>query len=132
MNKDSGMTTILIIDDDTAVLSALRRVLVGAGYEVVEASDAGRALVRFAGHPADLVITDIFMPGMDGIEFIMRVKEAFPAARVIAMSGGGFMHQDNVLGAAAMLGAEAVLPKPFTPDEVLATVARALGLDAPS
>jgi CheY-like chemotaxis protein len=71
-------------------------------------------------------MTDIFMPEMDGIEFIMRVKEAFPEARIIAMSGGGRLSMDSVLGAAGMLGAGDVLAKPFTAGEVLAAVDRAL------
>lgn len=120
------MATILIIDDDESILRPLRRILESQGHDVVEATDGGTALRRFAGHPTDLVVTDIFMPEMDGIEFIMRVKEAFPEARVIAMSGGGRLPMENVLGAAEKLGAEAVLEKPFTVDEVLAAVDRAL------
>ncbi|GMV04049.1 MAG: hypothetical protein AMXMBFR53_03300 [Gemmatimonadota bacterium] len=117
---------ILIIDDDPEILRALRRILEAGGYEVQEAADGRTALRHFAGHPTDVVLTDIFMPEMDGIEFIMRVKEAFPEARVVAMSGGGLLPSGSVLGAAAHLGAEAVLAKPFTIEEVLEAVGRAL------
>lgn len=120
------MARILIIDDDPDILKLLRRVLESRGHTVLEASDGSTALRHFAGDPADLVLTDIFMPQMDGIELIMRVKEAFPEARVVAMSGGGRLPMSNVLGAASMLGAEDVLAKPFTAAEVLAAVERAL------
>lgn len=124
------MATILIIDDDPDVLRPLRRILESKGHTVAEASDGQTALRYFAGHPTDLVLTDIYMPQMDGIEFIMRVKEAFPEARILAMSGGGRLSMDSVLGAASKLGAEDVLAKPFTADEVLAAVDRALASPA--
>jgi CheY-like chemotaxis protein len=120
------MARILIIDDDPDILRLLRRILESRGHTVLEAADGSTALRHFAGNPADLVLTDIFMPHMDGIELIMRVKEAFPEARVVAMSGGGRLPMSNVLGAASMLGAEDVLAKPFTADEVLAAVDRVL------
>ena len=120
------MARILIIDDDPEILRVLRRVLESRGHTVLEAGDGATALRHFAGDPTDLVLTDIFMPQMDGIELIMRVKEAFPEARVLAMSGGGRLPMSNVLGAASMLGAEEVLAKPFTAAEVLAAVERAL------
>jgi len=72
------------------------------------------------------VITDIYMPEMDGIEFIRRVREAFPEARIIAMSGGGFLSKDKILGAAGLLGADEVLGKPFTSAEVREAVERVL------
>jgi DNA-binding NtrC family response regulator len=62
------------------------------------------------------------MPEMDGIEFLIRVQEAFPDVRLIAMSGGGFQPKENVLGAASMLGAITVLEKPFDVEDVLAAV----------
>jgi len=120
------MATILIIDDQPEILRTLRRVLEAHGHVVEEASDGQTALRHFAGRPADVVITDIYMPEMDGIEFIMRVKEAFPEARIIAMSGGGGLAKESVLGAAVKLGAELVLEKPFTAEQVTEAVARAL------
>lgn len=125
------MATILIIDDDPDVLRSLRRVLESGGHSVVEAGDGQTALRHFAGQPTDLVITDIYMPEMDGIQFIMRLKEAFPEARVIAMSGGGWQAKENVLGAASILGAEAVLEKPFTVEDVASAVERVLAGSAP-
>jgi CheY-like chemotaxis protein len=125
------MASILIIDDDPDVLRTLRRVVESQGHTVHEAADGVTALRFFAGQPTDLVITDIYMPGMDGIELIMRIKEAFPEARVVAMSGGGRLPMDNVLGAASMLGAEALLEKPFTVEDVASAVERALAASRP-
>ncbi len=120
------MATILIIDDEPEILRVLRRVLEAKGHVVEEASDGQTALRHFAGHPTDLVITDIYMPEMDGIEFIMRVKEAFPEARIIAISGGGGLVKEEVLGAAAELGADMILEKPFSADQVTDAVTQVL------
>ena len=120
------MASILLIDDQPDLLQALRRVLEEAGHTVAEARDGKSALRQFAGRPTDLVVTDIYMPGMDGIEFLIRLHEAFPEARVIAMSGGGHLSKDHVLGAASMLGARQILPKPFTTQELLQAVEWAL------
>lgn len=121
------MATILIIDDQPEILRVLRRVLELHGHVVAEASDGRTALRHFAGRPADVVITDIYMPEMNGIEFIMRVKEAFPEARIVAMSGGGGLAKEDVLGAAQRLGADAILQKPFTVEQVKETVEGVLG-----
>ena len=89
------MARILIIDDQPAVLRALRSTLEQAGHEVTEAPEGKTALRHFAGKPTDLVISDIYMPEMDGIDFLMRVREAFPEARIVAMSGGGHLSRDS-------------------------------------
>jgi len=123
------MAEILIIDDEPGVLGILRRILEFAGHSVVEAPDGEVALRHFEGKPADLVITDIFMPGMDGIEFLVHVRKTFPEARVLAMSGGGLLSRDQALSDAALLGADGILQKPFTKDEVLEAVARTLTSD---
>ena len=122
------MANILLIDDDAEIRRVLGKVLVGAGHSVSEASDGKAGLRRFAGQPADLVITDIYMPEMDGIEFIRRVREAFPEARIIAMSGGGFLSKDKILGAASLLGADEVLGKPFSAQDIREAVERVLAL----
>ncbi len=120
------MARILVIDDEKEIPRALRKILEGEGHAVEEATDGKTALRRFAGRPTDLVITDIYMPEMDGIELILRLREAFPESRIIAMSGGGFLSKDRVLGAASMLGADGVLEKPFSGEDALEVVARVL------
>ena len=125
------MSRILIVDDDPDILQTLRRVLESQGHTVSEALDGKAALRYFAGDPADLVISDIYMPDMDGIEFLIRVREAFPEAKVLAMSGGGHLTKERVLGAASMLGATGVLEKPFTIEDVLEAVKEALEAEEP-
>ena len=120
------MASILVIDDEHPIRDILRKLLEREGHAVSEAPDGKTALRMFAGDPADVVITDIYMPEMDGIEFLMRVREAHPEVRIIALSGGGFLDKENVLKAASNLGAVAVLEKPFSLAEVLAAVEKAL------
>jgi DNA-binding NtrC family response regulator len=124
-------TRVLVDDDEAAIRTSLRRILERSSFEVTEAPDGQTALRHFAGNPTDCVISDIYMPGMDGIEFLIRVQEAFPDVRVIAMSGGGYQPKENVLGAASMLGAVTVLEKPLEVAEVLAAVHLALESDGP-
>ena len=123
------MASILIIDDEDPVREVLRRLLERVGHTVYEAADGKTALRMYAGNPTDLVITDIYMPEMDGIEFLIRVREAFPEARVIALSGGSFISKEEVLRDAAQLGAVGILEKPFSVEECLDVVQRALKAD---
>ena len=121
------MAHILIVDDDANLRASLRSILEDEGHEVEEEVDGARALRRFAGHPSDLVITDVYMPEMNGIEFAMRVQEAFPEAKIIGMSGGGFLPGASVLEALQALGAVGKLEKPLDADEVIRVVKSALG-----
>jgi len=114
---------ILIIDDDDAIRAILRRVLEAVGHSVREAADGKTGLRHFADHPADLVLSDILMPDMDGIEFLTTVRRRSPGARIVAMSGGA---GEGILEAASALGAVAVMRKPFRMDEIKATVEGAL------
>jgi CheY-like chemotaxis protein len=120
------MAEILIIDDEPGVLGVLRRILENAGHSVTEACNGEAALREFEGNPADLVITDIFMPEMDGIEFLVHLRTAFPDARVLAMSGGGLLPRDQALSDASLLGADQILQKPFDRENLLEVVDRVL------
>jgi CheY-like chemotaxis protein len=124
---EADVARVLIIDDDDDARNGLRRLLESEGHEVEEASDGSQALRRFAGSPADLVVTDIFMPHMDGLEFVMRLRETFPEAPIIAMSGGGQMAAGPVLQAAEALGVVRSLAKPLTREVVREALAEALG-----
>lgn len=116
------MASILIVDDQPEILRALRRILESQGHTVTEAQDGKAAIQRFAVQPTDLVFTDMFMPEMDGIEFILELRKAFPETRVIAMSGGGILPRDQILDNADVLGADVLLRKPFTTQKVLEVV----------
>lgn len=90
------MPRIMIVDDDPATLRSLRQIPEEEGHTVDEAPDGQVALRHFAGNPADLVICDVYMPNMNGIEFVIRVREAFPEAKIVGLSGGGFLSKGSV------------------------------------
>jgi DNA-binding NtrC family response regulator len=121
------MTRILIIDDDPSLRRALRKTLEHAGYGVIEADSSEGGVTTYREQQPDLVITDVYMPGGDGVEGTIRVLHEFPHARVVVMTGGGWSDTDKVLSGARRLGAAGTLPKPFTSEEVVSTVKRVLG-----
>ncbi len=116
------MARILIIDDAEPVRYTLKEGMEKHGYEVVEAAN-GRAGLNLQGRePADLVVTDIFMPEMDGIETILELKRDYPDIPIIAISAPGSFGTVNYLHMSEKLGADAVLPKPFGTEELVALV----------
>jgi CheY-like chemotaxis protein len=120
------MARILIIDDDDTVRLSLKMLLEDAEYEVVEADDGEAGLECMRENPADLVISDIFMPKKEGIETIDELRREFPHVRIIAISGGGRMDPDAYLDIARRVGADASLFKPFDMKVLLNMVERLL------
>ena len=124
------MARILVIDDDQAVLSTIKLLLERAAH-AVEAIDDGRAGLRLieAGK-FDLLIVDIFMPGMDGFETMRMVHLASPEMPIIVISGHQFRATNergpDFLYMATKLGAVSSLQKPFKPGDLLAAVTRSL------
>lgn len=120
------MARLLIADDDEAFRRMLRRMLEAAGHQVTEARDGREACELYRALPADLVITDILMPGAEGTETILNLRALFPRVRVIAISGGGGPDTKLNLLVAEKLGARRTLTKPFTQKELLDAVADVL------
>jgi CheY-like chemotaxis protein len=120
------MARILVVDDDEAVLATMKKTLVRAGYVVETASNGDDGLKRYRAAPSDLVITDLYMPEKEGIETIQDLRADFPEALILAISGGGLAGTGGPLMDAELFGANATLAKPFTPDELVRTVARLL------
>lgn len=120
------MARVLLIDDDERLLRTLSEVLREAGHEVAEAHDGKQAIRWLADESADLVVTDLYMPEMDGIEFLIRLHTECPDTPVIAMSGGGYMAKEELLRNAQMLGAVEILEKPFDANKLLEIVDRVL------
>ena len=124
--------TVLLIDDDQSLRSVLRRGLERAGYEVREAGEGGAALKLLASAAADLVITDLVMPDMEGIALILSLRKSHPRLPVIAMSGGGRMGPDSYLKIAGACGAARILTKPFDLAELVGLVQELIGPPPPT
>jgi two-component system, chemotaxis family, chemotaxis protein CheY len=117
--------SVLIVDDDVELRTLLSRVFARAGFTVSEARDGAEGLqLALAGRP-DLVVTDIVMPRQDGLGLVAGLRAQWPAARIIAMSGGGAPRGCH-LTAARALGAAEVLRKPFSPGEIVVAARRLL------
>ena len=119
------MKRILVIDDDPDTRALLEQMLTSAGYDVLLATDGREGVARYRADPADLVITDLYMPNQEGLETIVQLRKHFPDAKVIAMSGR--TTGTTMLSVAQRLGAVAALEKPFIASDLLAAVQRALG-----
>ncbi len=106
---------VLVVDDCRVVRMLSTRALAEKGYRISEARSMEEAFDRVDIAHVDVVITDIFMPGMGGIEGIQIIKSTWPKVAIIAMSAGSDQRVDNshVLAAAQYMGADALLPKPF-------------------
>ena len=118
------MARILVIDDDLDTREMLEEILKPAGHEVILAADGLEGMTHQRANPADLVITDLFMPIQDGSETIRALRLHFPKVAIIAMSGRP--DTGAMLSIAQHLPAVGLLSKPFLPDEVIAAVAKAL------
>jgi CheY-like chemotaxis protein len=118
----AGSASILIIDDDAAVSRTLSLILTRAGYQVSTAASGRKGLELLSREGFDLVLTDIIMPELDGIEAIRRIRTDHPGLRVIAMSGGGQIDKADFLHMAEALGADRVLEKPVRSERLLELV----------
>jgi DNA-binding NtrC family response regulator len=114
------MATILIIDDEEGIRALLRTTLEAAGYEVTEATNGRQGLERYRHRPTDLIITDIAMPELDGLDMILELTRQFLHAKVIAISGMG--GEANVLDVAKLFGARQTFQKPFSMPRLLDAV----------
>lgn len=115
--------TILIVDDEAGIRTSVRGVLADEGYRVLEAEDGRDALELIASEHPRLVILDIWMPGMDGIELLRHIRDSHPGTPVIVISGHGNI---ETAVTATKLGAFDFIEKPFSLDGLLHVVDRAL------
>jgi CheY-like chemotaxis protein len=119
-----AMATILLIDDDDQVRMLFQVALAGAGYRVLVAENGKHGLRLLERQEVDLILVDILMPDIDGLELIPRLRRMQPACKIIAMSGGS--GEWDPLRTAKHLGANDTLKKPFGPQELLEMVASQL------
>lgn len=113
---------ILLLEDSEALRRIFSIVLREEGYSITEGEDGTIAYDRSVISTMDIMITDIDMPRVNGIEAINAARRINPAIKVIAMSGGGTRDSDDYLNACKDLGASEILEKPFEPDDLLAVV----------
>ena len=134
------MTRVLVIDDDRSVGAAIQMMLARQDCDTVVAQDAQAGVQAFEASKFDVVMVDIFMPGLDGLETIKGIRERAPRVPIVAMSGFRFRNSmacaPDFLGMAAKLGATFCLRKPFAPQQLMAAINScldpALSIDRPT
>ena len=132
------MHNILVIDDEPDVRDAVKRVLDRAGYSVRTTDSGVDALAELGRVRTDVVITDIIMPKIDGVQLIESIRKLFPAVRIIAISGGGNFgisaYQPTAitttayLASAELAGAHMGLTKPFESNDLIQAIEKVLGV----
>lgn len=115
--------SILVVDDEEAIVSSLSSILEDEGYEVSVAKSGAEALKTYMSDPPDLMLLDIWMPDMDGLETLRRIKELVPTAQVMVMSGHGSI---ETAVKAIKLGAYDYIEKPLSLENVTLRVKHAL------
>ena len=129
------MTRILVIDDDTSVRTAIETLLREQGRTAVLAANGHLGVKTLETSSFDVILVDIFMPGMDGLETIKNFRARAPTVPIVAMSGFRFRNTmapaPDFLGMAAELGATYCLRKPFGPQQLMAAISACLGETMP-
>ena len=113
---------ILVIDDDCNLRELITEVL-QEKYTVIQANNGKKGLEILDNDSSiDLIITDIIMPDVDGIEVVYHIKKNYPHIKVLAISGGGRYGTDSYLESAEIIGCDASLRKPFSNIELMAAI----------
>lgn len=128
MNLDSANRIVLIVDDEEEIRNLLDRLFRKEGFATITAKDAMDALMELQDHDVDLVITDIRMPGMDGLELISQIHEIKPQMPVVVISGYGSL--DTVMDAVDK-GAFFFVNKPFNQNTIIDAAMKGLRLPQP-
>jgi CheY-like chemotaxis protein len=120
------MARILIADDDEGIRTLLSQMFRAGEHTSHAVADGVEALTACRGRQFDLLFCDLFMPGMEGLETIHRLRREFPQIRVVAMSGGAYRYGGNLPQVAGLMGATAILEKPFKWEDVKRAMEKAL------
>ena len=115
MNK----TRILVVDDNKQLLDLLCEFLTSNEYSVTASNNGKDALQIFGDFNPDIVLTDIVMPNVDGIEVLINIRKENPETKFIVMSGGNKGHGESYLRMAKKLGANIIINKPFELNDLL-------------
>jgi len=126
------MTKVIVIDDEEDIRIVLKEIFARAGFDVRVASSGDEGLDLLREYGADLVITDIIMPGTDGVKTAYDIRMEFPKTKIIVMSGGGntaprgyepaAINTTAYLASAEAVGADLTMTKPFDRQELLKAV----------
>ena len=126
-NKDSaiktGNETILVVDDEPALLSLSSKLLTQQGYQVLEANSAEGALEILKTNTVDLLFTDVIMPGMDGYQLAEMVKEKYPQVKIQLASGFSDTRHVDVINKTLH---DNMLPKPYGVEDLIRKISEAL------
>jgi DNA-binding response OmpR family regulator len=120
------MARILVADDNAEVAQFISRSLTRDGHDVVTVPDGKQAIDHMAREVFDLLITDVVMPDVGGLDVLRSLRKTAPEARIVAMSGGGRGSAAQYLELAQSFGATVTIEKPFSVAELNAAVAAAL------
>ena len=117
------MANIIVIDDVKSFLEYVREILKNQGHTITCVSDSSKTFKDHDISDYDVVITDIFMPDVDGYEVMSGIKKMDKCPKILAMSAGSAaMDSEVALASATYLAADAVLKKPFSPNQLHETV----------
>jgi DNA-binding response OmpR family regulator len=120
------MASLLVIDDEPGLRTFIKEIFQEAGHTVVDAANGTLGFARFKEGSFDLVITDLILPDKEGNEMIAEMRQLRPAQKIIAISGGGPTRSPEFLAVAEELGANEILPKPFSMQDLRRAVAACL------
>jgi DNA-binding NtrC family response regulator len=126
------LARVLVVDDDGAVAALMQRILEREGHTVHTAEDGQAALRHLDGASADLMVTDILMPNMEGLALIQRCQSLYPSMKIIALSGLREHMPVDYLAMAQNFGAHRVLEKPVNVSVLRAAVLEALSSPKPA
>src|SRR5688572_13582375 len=116
------MQRVLVVDDESGMNEYIAEILGKAGFEVLAEVDGEAGLKAFHSHEPQVLILDIFMPKKDGLEVLIELRQQKFNVPVLVISGKQHLLSDSSMGLAKQLGADAVLSKPFTPEELVTHV----------
>jgi excisionase family DNA binding protein len=120
---------VLVADDDEPIRQLIERMFAAVEYAMEAAPDGASALARLRAVPFDLIITDLRMPGMDGLELAREAKRLWPAIKIVVITG--HPSQSSAIDA-VNIGVDAYLTKPFRSIELLMAVARVFETESSS
>lgn len=116
------MAKILVIDDEPSILLMIKKMVEKAGHEADLALNGNEGIEKIEKNKPDLVITDIIMPQMEGLETILGLRKKYPKLKIIAISGGGRVGPEGYLSSAKLLGADRIFQKPLVQKDFMEAV----------